>query len=393
MRSTQSAGPAPSGREHAVLPCRFRRVRVSRRIALERLRLASVTEVSPTFCRHNRFVDRCPICRESAPGTSTRRVIKPKRGAGSDARSSTGRAATSRAGAGGRVQAGRTSTRRSQEVRVRREVRAQDDGYRCELVPGLHSSEDARRLAGEIGFAGERLLRLSAAPPSFYAEARDCADIEQATWMCVLAAYVSPLQGDRPFAGISGALLSCDWASGSVPDLQGIPLGPRTSHDPARSAETLSAYRRFVEHAGSQQRAFAGEPEWTPQRRFARLFERLALPGFGRMGRYDLLVTLGRLGLYNLRADSLQLVTRSGPAASDLTPQAAKRVFGIGDPLIIERRASALAQGASIPIEALDLALYNWSLGGPAPERVTLGFSPDMSDEHALKRAEAALEV
>lgn len=278
-------------------------------------------------------------------------------------------------------------------MRVHREARAQDDGYRCELVPGLHSSEDARRLAGEIGFAGGRLLALGTAPPSFYAEARDCADIEHATWMCVLAAYLSPLQGDEPFTGIREALLSCDWASGSVPDLQGIPLGPRTSHDPARGSETLSAYRRFVEHAGSQQRTFAGEPEWTPQRRFARLFERLALPGFGRMGRYDLLVTLGRLGLYDLRADSLQLVTRAAQAASDLTPQAAKRVFGIGDPLIIERRASALAQAASTPIEAIDLALYNWSLGAPVQERATLGFPKDTCDEEALKCAETVLGV
>jgi hypothetical protein len=350
--------------------------------------------VNPTFCRHNRFVDRCPICRESAPGqTSTRRATKPTRGTGSDARTGAGRAATSRAGGGARVQAGRTSTRRNQEVRIHREVRAQDDGYRCELVPGLHSSEDARRLAGEIGFAGGRLLMLSAAPPSFYAGARDCEDIEQTTWMCVLAAYLSPLQADQPFAGIHEALLSCDWASGSVPDLQGVPLGPRTSHDPARGAETLSAYRRFAEHAGSQQRAFAGEPEWTPQRRFARLFERLALPGFGRMGRYDLLVTLGRLGLYDLRADSLQLVTRSGQAASDITPQAAKRVFGIGDPLIIERRASALAEAVSTPIEALDLALYNWNLAGTEEQRVTLGFSAETRDERALERVEAALEV
>jgi hypothetical protein len=278
-------------------------------------------------------------------------------------------------------------------MRIHREARAQDDGYRSELVPGLHSSEDARRLAGEVGFACGRLLALGTAPPSFYVEARDCGDIEQATWMCVLATYLSPLQGDQPFAGIREALLSCDWASGSIPDLQGIPLGPRTSHDPARGAETLSAYRRFVEHAGSQQLAFAGEPEWTPQRRFARLFERLALPGFGRMGRYDLLVTLGRLGLYDLRADSLQLVTRSAQAASDPTPQAAKRVFAIGDPLIIERRASVLAREASAPIEALDLALHNWSLADPVHDRATLGFPAETRDEQAVERAEAALGI
>jgi hypothetical protein len=298
-------------------------------------------------------------------------------------------------GAGTRGQGGRSSATRgrgSQEVRVHREARARDDGYRCELVPGLHSSEDARRLAREIGFASGRLLALGASPPRFYVEARECSDIEQAGWMCFLAAYLSPTQGDEPFAGIHEALLPCDWASGSVPDLQRIPLGPRTSHDPARGSETLIAYRRFAEHVGSQQLAFAGEPEWTPQRRFARLFERLALPGFGRMGRYDLLVTLGRLGLYELRADSLQLVTRSAQA-SDLTPQAAKRVFAIGDPLVIERRAHALSEAVVIPIEALDLALCNWSVVVPQQERATLGFPPEMGDADALERAEAALAL
>jgi hypothetical protein len=278
-------------------------------------------------------------------------------------------------------------------VRVHRELRARDDGYRCELVPGLHSSEDAHRLAREIGFASARLLALGASPPSFYVEARGCEDIEQATWMCFLAAYLSPTQGEEPFVGISEALRACDWASGSVPDIQGIALGPRSSHDPARRSETLAAYRRFAEHAGSQQLAFTGEPEWTPQRRFARLFERLALPGFGRMGRYDLLVALGRLGLYELRADSLQLVTRSAQAASDFTSQAAKRVFAIGYPLIIERRAQALAEAVATPIEALDLALYNWSLVSIGSERATLGFDTDMGDQDALERAEAALEV
>jgi hypothetical protein len=274
---------------------------------------------------------------------------------------------------------------------VRREQRSQDDGYRCELVPGLHSSEDAKRLVQEIGFASGRLLTLTAAPPSLFAEARDCGDIEQATWMCFLAAYLSPLQGAQSFAGIRQALI-CDWASGEVSGLEDVPLGPRTSHDPARGSETLIAYRRFAEHAGSQEAAFTGEPGWTPQRRFERLFERLALPGFGRMGRYDLLVTLGRLGLYALRADSLHLVTRSPAFAADLTPQAAKRVFGIGDPIIIERRALALAEAMSTPIEALDLALWNWSL--PAPEeRATVGFPPDTNDLHAAERAEAALEL
>jgi hypothetical protein len=107
------------------------------------------------------------------------------------------------------------------------------------------------------------------------------------------------------------------------------------------------------------------------------------------MGRYDLLITLGRLGLYEMRADSLHLGTRASPLTSDPTPPAAKRVFGIGDPIHIERRATTLAQALSTPIEALDLALANWSV----EERVTLGFPADTNDIHAVERAEAALEV
>jgi hypothetical protein len=273
-------------------------------------------------------------------------------------------------------------------VQVRREQRSEDDGYRSELVPGLHSSADARRLVAEIGFASGRLLTLTSAPPSLYAEARGCEDIEQATWICFLAAYLSPLQDGQSFVGIRQALLS-SWASGTVSDLEDVPLGPRTSHDPARGSETLVAYRRFAEHAGSQERAFGGEPDWTPQRRFERVFERLALPGFGRMGRYDLLITLGRLGLYDLRADSLHLGTRTSLITSDPAPPAAKRVFGIGDPIHIERRAAALTAALDTPIEALDLALANWA----SEERVTLGFPEDTNDAHAVERAKAALEV
>ena len=87
------------------------------------------------------------------------------------------------------------------------------------------------------------------------------------------------------------------------------------------------------------------------------------------MGRYDLLVTLGRLGLYELRADSLHLTSASEAHSGDLATLAAKRVFAIGDPLLLERRARALAEAISVPIETLDLALANWGSGS----RATLG--------------------
>jgi len=254
-------------------------------------------------------------------------------------------------------------------------------------VPGLRASADASRLAQEIAFASGRLLVLAAAPPGLYGEARalGVSDLERATWMCFLIAYLSPPEGDDPFAGIRQALAV---EPGELPDLEDVPLGPRTCHVPERGTETLEAYLNWAERAGpSQAAAFAGDPAWTPERRFERLFERLAMPGLGRTGRYELLVILGRLGLYELRPDSLHVGGARGVSVEDPTTLAAKRVFGIGDPLLLERRAATLAQVMSVPVETLDLALFNWA----APQRATLGFPADASDAGALERAGAAL--
>ena len=155
------------------------------------------------------------------------------------------------------------------------------------------------------------------------------------------------------------------WASGELPMLEDVALGPRTAHDPARGASTLLAYRAWAERAGSQAQAFTGDPAWPDQRRFDRAFERLSLPGFGRAPRFELLVTLGRLGVFEVRPWSLQL---SGDAL-DPTIVASKRVLGIGDPLLLQRRSGDLATGVGVPIEALDLALANWLR--PEGERIT----------------------
>lgn len=277
-------------------------------------------------------------------------------------------------------------------MRVRQERRAEDDGYRSPLVPGLRASQDAERLAEEIAFAEGRLIAIRVAPPDLYGEIREEENSEQATWMCFLAAYLSPLEGEDPFVGVREALRA-EWRAGELPDLAEIPLGPRTSHDRARGDATLRAYLHWSHaldpESGGQRVAFTGDSAWTPPRRFERVFERLRLPGMGRAGRYDLLVTLGRIGLYELNADSLHLAGARTPEAQDSTAVAAKRLFGIGDPLVLERRARQLAKEMAVPLEALDLAFANWGAG----ERATLGVSADTLDAHALERARAALDV
>ncbi len=332
----------------------------------------------PTFCRHNRFVDRCPICSKTLPGNSPAERTTPARARSRKATSSGGRGA-----------------RRGAELRVRRQERAVEDGYSSPLVPGLRASADAQRLAEEIAFSNGRLLALQSLPgqaaaqdssEDLYAQARAlvAGDLEQATWTCFLIAYLCPLQGPEPFAGISQAL---QVPRGELSDLSEIPLGPRTSHDPARGARTLDAYRQWTAQAGSQALAFGGDAGWSPSRRFERLLERSAVPGFARGARYELLMLLGALGAYELDASSLHFSSARAGGAEDPATLAAKRVFAIGDALLLDRRAGALAEAIGVPIGSLELALSNWGVG----ERATLGFAPDLADEDTLAHARDAL--
>ena len=302
----------------------------------------------PSFCRHNRLEANCPICSRKAKTTA----ISPPRPAR--------RAAADRASA----PAKRRSARAAGDLRVRRMSRAADDGYEHDLVPGFRATVEAARLADELAFSAARLEELRTDPPGLYAEVAAAGDVEEAAWLAFLIAYLSPLEDGEPFAAIEAARTS--WASGELPEVEGLATGPRAAHDPRRGTQTILAYRAWARRAGSQAAAYAGDAAWEPQRRFERAFERLALPGFGRAPRYELLVLAGHLAVADLRPWSLHL---SDPL--DPTTVAAKRVFGIGDALNLQRRASDLAGAAEVPIEALDLALVNWSR--PQDDRITAG--------------------
>lgn len=328
----------------------------------------------PTFCRHNRFLANCPICSRDQV-----EAVAPSRRAGGTTR----RAGATRGGSASPGRGGRASG----ALRVRQIAREQEDGFRSPLVPGIKASAAAERLAEEIAFARARLTLLADAPPGLYAEVAATADREEALWLAFLIAYLGPLDDGDPFAGVRAARTS--WAGGELPALDGVPLGPRTAHDPARGTATLGAYRAWARRAGAQDAAFAGEAAWSPERRFARAYERLALPGLHRDARFDLLVTLGALGLFELRAGSLEL------GGADDTTIAAKRVFGIADTLLLDRRAGELAAAGEVPLAALDLALWNWNRP-PAPgtgerSRATLGAAGTAPDADAYARVAAAL--
>jgi hypothetical protein len=323
----------------------------------------------PQFCRHSRLIHNCSICsREQAveprplltPGAPRPREPTRRPLAGAPRRAPAKRAAN------------------LPGVIVRRPARAADDGFRSPLVPGLKSSEEARRLAEELAFAQTRLTVLAHAPPGLYAEVADFAgDLEERTWLAFLIAYLAPLeQEDDPFAAIRAVRTA--WGLGETPDLEGVRTGPRGAHDPARGARTVNAYRAWAVRHGSQAAGLTGEPAWSPQRRFARAYERLALSGLHRDARFELLVSLGRLGLYELAPGALAL------GGSDPVTVAAKHALGIGDAMLLERRAARLAAECGLELAALDLGFYNWQrCGGRQRQggRATVGLPPDAQPE------------
>lgn len=340
----------------------------------------------PEFCRHKRFIERCPICSQELAEASAPAVADRTR-RGSGARRPAAGSGARRAAVGGQRRAG---------LRVYADgtPRERDDGYASGLVPGLHASEDARRLAHELAFSQTRLAILAGAPGGAYAHARELAregEIERATTLCFLLAYLAPVEGDEPFAAIELAFAAIDGVAGDAPELDTLPLGPRTSHTPGDGARTLEAYEAWYARSGSQAAAFGGDPEWSADRRFARVFERLALRGLSRAARFEMLVTLGSLGIYALKADSLHFSAALNVAAprtegaGDQVLIAAKRVFGIGDPVTLERRAVALTEACGISLDSLDLALSNWA----GRERATLGCA-EIATDLALESAAAA---
>jgi len=69
---------------------------------------------------------------------------------------------------------------------------------------------------------------------------------------------------------------------------------------------------------------------------------------------------------------------------------AAKRLLGIGDSLLLERRAQELASAGGIPLDALDLGLHNWESG----ERATVGLGEEREpDPDVLAGLRTALEL
>jgi hypothetical protein len=269
-------------------------------------------------------------------------------------------------------------------MRVRRLTRAADDGYSSSLVPGLRATADAEQLAEELGFATGRLAELAADPPGLYADAALATDPDEGVWLAAQIVLLGPLdEAEDPFAALRAVVVP--WDGAALPSLDGFPLGSRSPFASTDAAtKGLAALRAWAERQGGPAAALKGDLAWTPERRFERIYERLGtVAGLGR-ARYDLLNVAGALALAEVAAPSLIA------GQTDDATTAAKRVFGIGDPLLLDRRAAELMTEAELPMGALDLALVNLDRPGGRP-RITVGASADVADADAWARAAGAL--
>src|SRR5215210_3205956 len=127
------------------------------------------------FCRHNRLTAKCPICSKELEAEL--RAKAPPRPP--SVRRTGAARSTPRARRGGGARPGGLVTRRL--------ARAEDDGYRNALVPGLRATADAERLAGALVAAAERIE-----PPGPYDAVATEPDREQATWLAFLLALIGP---------------------------------------------------------------------------------------------------------------------------------------------------------------------------------------------------------
>lgn len=234
---------------------------------------------------------------------------------------------------------GATKRQAAKGVTVRRLVRAEDDGYDNDLLPGLRASADASRLAQELVVAAQRLEAI----PAFDG------DVEDALWRAFQLAVVG--RTDVPVTA---------WAGGEHP--AATEAGPRGV--PADRQEALwERYRTWATAAGSQLGALTAGAAGSPEARFDRAYERLSTFSLPRAVRLEFLLNARMAGAL----PELEVWTpRLGDAvATDPVLIAAKRVFGIGDPLLLQRRLRAACDAAGVPVAAADVALWNWAATAP----------------------------
>ena len=187
----------------------------------------------PSFCRHNRLLQNCPICTKEQD-IDMRPVVTRFADAPPRPRPDHDRRARAR------PPGGRSPRRRTGGMTVRRLARDQDDGFQSGLVPGLRSAAEARRLADEVAFASTRVPGWRTLPRSVRGgrgrrrrhRAAQLAGVRDR--LAVAARRRGPVRGDRRSAGAVGARWRRRRPTPSAPDRTPRHLGPPRRPGPPR---------------------------------------------------------------------------------------------------------------------------------------------------------------
>ncbi|MFT4035822.1 MAG: hypothetical protein QM679_09650 [Patulibacter sp.] len=347
----------------------------------------------PTFCRHGRFEASCAICRQEQTKAAPKAVTPRTKGGASRRPASSASAPVG----------SRTGAARTRGVVTGKLQRAADDGYRSDLLPGVRSTADVLQLAEQLVLAETRLAAYGGAQAGPWAAVAALAgEPHRAFIVALVTALASPdsLAGSIATAAAAQEALEGGGDAAARGELAAIdelaallaagPRGPR-AHDATAAALAVPA-QLAQRSEGGLESALTGDASWSSERRFARLFDRLALRGLPRAVRFDLLTALGRCGALPLRADALHL-------GSDQVTDAAKRYFAVADVALLERRAAALVEATGVSIDALELALWNiagadagaggaaarWSTAKPVTD---LGLPGEADDDQTQTLAE-----
>src|SRR6266566_777052 len=191
---------------------------------------------------------------------------------------------------------------------------------------------------------GERRLQIRGGLDilRFIKQAQRLGNVDEALWRAFLAAHfgrssVDPEQLDEVesagrFLCAFGASPSWTWMH--VSTLGSAFINQLVAHEAALLTLYFGNHRKFCSkqpdgiadvvksfvswvgrHGGSPAAAFASEEGSTPQQGFGELYQRFDVHGFGRLGLFDLLCLLGKMGLEDIEPDSCYLVGSTGPLA------------------------------------------------------------------------------
>ena len=199
----------------------------------------------PTFCRHNRLVQNCPICSKEQH-VDMRPVVSPGGHTVRPPRARRSRAPAPRAAAPER----RARTRRgSGGLTVRRLSRAAEDGFRSRSSPGCApaptpSASPRSWPSPPPGSSGSPPIPPGSTPRS----PMPSRPIEERTWLAFLIAYLGPptTRSRSP----ASSRRARHGARASHPGSTASPTGPRTAHEAGRGQRTIDAYRAWASGPG-----------------------------------------------------------------------------------------------------------------------------------------------